>query len=63
MNFIIKQNEVSSVLNKNGSSFIKNEPLSINQIKSCFKAYILNFSIVYSSLEKHQKSFKYQQLY
>ncbi|HFF9893319.1 TPA: hypothetical protein ACGFCW_003967, partial [Acinetobacter baumannii] len=23
MNFIIKQNEVSSVLNKNGSSFIK----------------------------------------
>ncbi|MEX7523326.1 hypothetical protein AB0863_014485, partial [Acinetobacter baumannii] len=25
MNFIIKQNEVSSVLNKNGSSFIKNE--------------------------------------
>ncbi|EPG7059653.1 hypothetical protein LXQ50_003814, partial [Acinetobacter baumannii] len=24
MNFIIKQNEVSSVLNKNGSSFIKN---------------------------------------
>ncbi|MFV4917503.1 hypothetical protein Q5E55_003775 [Acinetobacter baumannii] len=32
MNFIIKQNEVSSVLNKNGSSFIKNEPLFINQL-------------------------------
>jgi hypothetical protein len=31
MNIIIKQNEVSSVLNKNGSSFIKNEPLFINQ--------------------------------
>ncbi|WP_163119701.1 hypothetical protein [Acinetobacter pittii] len=46
MNFIIKQNEVSSVLNKNGSSFIKNEPLFINQIKSLFKAYILNFSII-----------------
>ncbi|MDH2585496.1 hypothetical protein QDV88_09490, partial [Acinetobacter baumannii] len=46
MNFIIKQNEVSSVLNKNGSSFIKNEPLFINQLKSSFKAYILNLSIV-----------------
>ncbi|WP_081410483.1 hypothetical protein [Acinetobacter sp. LMB-5] len=53
MNFIIKQNEVSSVLNKNGSSFIKNEPLFINQLKSSFKAYILNVFIVYFSLEKH----------
>ncbi|MDX8238213.1 hypothetical protein SLL78_07705 [Acinetobacter pittii] len=53
MNFIIKQNEVSSVLNKNGSSFIKNEPLFINQIKSTFKAYILNFSIVHFSLQQH----------
>ncbi|AUM28921.1 hypothetical protein [Acinetobacter pittii] len=51
MNFIIKQNEVSSVLNKNGSSFIKNELLFINQIKSSFKAYILNLSIVNFSLQ------------
>ncbi|HAV3599599.1 TPA: hypothetical protein JIE52_001433 [Acinetobacter baumannii] len=51
MNFIIKQNEVSSVLNKNGSSFIKNEPLFINQLKSSFKAYILNLSIVNFSLQ------------
>ncbi|MGR2824310.1 hypothetical protein FY048_02040 [Acinetobacter sp. 1124_18A] len=49
MNFIIKQNEVSSVLNKNGSSFIKNEPLFINQLKSWFKAYILNFFLIHFS--------------
>ncbi|MCG9513926.1 hypothetical protein MCL26_02165 [Acinetobacter pittii] len=53
MNFIIKQNEVSSVLNKNGSSFIKNEPLFINQIKSTFKAYILNFSVICFSLQQY----------
>ncbi|UGQ27379.1 MULTISPECIES: hypothetical protein [Acinetobacter] len=46
MKFIIKQNQVSSVLNKNGSSFIKNEPLFINQLKSPLKAYIFNFPII-----------------
>ncbi|MFY7003020.1 hypothetical protein [Acinetobacter pittii] len=53
MNFIIKQNEVSSVLNKNSSSFIKNEPLFINQIKSSSKAYILNVFIVNFSLQQY----------
>ncbi|WP_227567662.1 hypothetical protein [Acinetobacter baumannii] len=52
MNFIIKQNEVSSVLNKNGSSFIKNEPLFINQFDCSFKAYIFYsiFGIIHKKI-------------
>nr|WP_099716949.1 hypothetical protein [Acinetobacter baumannii] len=39
MNFIIKQNQVSSVLNKNGSIFIKNEPSNLKLIYKHLKSF------------------------